>query len=328
MGKYVMVLCAVALAVSPVLADPPERLSDAPNMLLPPTLPDGSYSSSSPTVSYGLTWFDNEAAFKAAAGPELCLEDFEESTMIPNAVLGIDDPLCSGVPAPEYPNGLEGCKGMCVQSNLSAGAPVEPNPRGIGGIALASVGFLGACSDIALANTFVDSMDTILDRDDVFGVGGNTLTLMGGATVDIRVYDTKNGFLGQKTVPADVCGNNFVGVISDGAPIGRINVFDAVGGGAEGLDNIQLHAGGGGPEELVRYKVRKAKLNPGPCGQVCDKCPYVKNQLLISDYKCGDPNAPIKKKGYVACGNGVAGCYVIAKQLDCVVGNPNCPKPD
>ncbi len=194
-----------------------------------------------PIVTGALTWYTDEPAFRLAAGQELCVEDFEESTLPPNSVMGISDPLKSGVPHTSFPNGLEGCDDMAVQSNLSAGNPEKPNPRGAAGLAVLSVGFLGATSDGVVTSTFVDSHDVIFDRDEVFAVGGNTLSFVGDFSVEIRVYDVDNNSLGMKVYPADPGGSNFMGVISEGAAIGRVNMYSPD-NGAEGLDNIALHA--------------------------------------------------------------------------------------
>jgi len=192
-----------------------------------------------------ITWYTDQGAFEAAAAAAglafFELEDFEESTMGPNQVLGIDDPLAPGLPRPMYPSGLTGVSDMIYQSNLGGGAPNAPNPRGATGIALASVGFLGATSDVAIANYFVDSMD--MDFDDgaeKWAVGFNTLAFAGGSSVQVRAYGAGEAFLGMTTASANPGGNFFVGVIAAdaGQLIGRINVFDAA-GGAEGGDNIQ-----------------------------------------------------------------------------------------
>jgi len=191
-----------------------------------------------------ITWYTDQGAFEAAATAAglsfFELEDFEESTMGPNQVLGIDDPLYFGLARPMYPNGLTGISDMKYQSNLGAGNPAQPNPRVLNGIALASVGFLGATSDVAIANTFVDSMDMDFDAGaEKWAVGFNTLDFMGGNQVQVRAYGAGEAYLGMTTVGANPGGNLFVGVIAASDQlIGRINVFSA-GGGAEGGDNIQ-----------------------------------------------------------------------------------------
>ncbi len=186
-----------------------------------------------------LTWFTNEASFVAAnAGNVLKgVEDYEASTAGPNSVFNLADPLAFGLPnGPNYPVGTQGLSNLSTQSNLRGGSPGVPNPRGAAGMAGASAGFLGAVSDVVIASTFVDSLDQIFSEGKV-AVGGDTLSFLGAGSVDIRVYDTANNFLGQMGFSADPTGAGFAGVISS-APIGRVNVFDT-GGGAEGLDNVQ-----------------------------------------------------------------------------------------
>ena len=192
-----------------------------------------------------ITWYDDQGAFEAAAAAAglafFELEDFEESTMGPNSVLGIDDPLAPGLARPNYPNGLTGVSDMLVQSNTLGGAPAVPSPQGVTGIAIASVGFLGCTSDVALSNTFVNSLD--MDFDDgaeKWAVGFNTLDNLGGNSVEVRAYGAGEVFLGMTTSPANPGGSFFLGVIAAdaGQKIGRINVFSP-GNGAEGGDNIQ-----------------------------------------------------------------------------------------
>ncbi len=239
----------------------------------------------------GLMWFSTKDEFEAAAGDQICLEDYEESTLPPNSVAGLADPLCSGVPHTNYPNGLEGCDDMCVQSNLGAGNPENPDPRGAGGIAIASVGFVGAVSDIVIANSFLDSFDHMFDRDDVGAVGANTIDALGDqGGVDVRVYDIDNNLLGMEHFAANIQGTNFFGVVSDGATIGRVNVYSTGASGAEGLDNIQLHAGGEPPSclELTEEECaeKEGSWNKGEtCDSgVCEEKPGACCRL--SDHSC------------------------------------------
>jgi len=192
-----------------------------------------------------LTWHTDQAAFEAAAAAAglafFELETFEESTLPPNSVLGMNDPLAPGVPNGPFPSGMTGVSDMIYQSNTLGGNPTEPSPEGPNGLAAASVGFMGASSDIVLVSTFVHSAD--MDFDDgaeKWAVGFNTLTLLGGTTVQVRAYGVGETFLGMTTVSADIGGNFFVGVIAadEGQLIGRINVYDPA-AGAEGGDNIQ-----------------------------------------------------------------------------------------
>ncbi len=198
----------------------------------------------------GLIWFTNQAdfeAFNAGEGKVLKgIEDFEESILDPNDVDGFDDPLESGVacfpPGCPFPVGMTGLPNLIVQSNILAGDQFDPAPAGVGGLAAASAPFLGAVSDVVLANNFADSLDLIF-TDEKSGVGFNTIDILGPQIgVEVRVYSTTNVFLGMMPSPADPSGASFIGVWSP-TPIGRINIFSA---GAEGADNIQAWRGGGG----------------------------------------------------------------------------------
>ena len=210
----------------------------------------------SPVQAMGdLIWFDNVADFEAAAGAFICMEDFEESTLPPVSIDIIGDQLTSGVTCqPEgdcpFPNGLEGCDAMTYQSNTLGGESDEPSPGGGFVLDVLSAGFAGARSDLIIMDRFQMSVDVLMDLDDVHAFGATPVTFQGGGSVEIRVYDVDNNFLGMNEVPASPGGRDFFGVISAGAAIGRVNGFDPVGGnnGAEGLDNIQIHeaAAGGG----------------------------------------------------------------------------------
>ncbi|MCZ6651643.1 MAG: GEVED domain-containing protein [Planctomycetota bacterium] len=198
--------------------------------------------------------FTNQAefeAFNAAEGKTLKgIEDFEEGTLLPGAVDGMEDPLCGGVPnAPDavpYPEGLTQLN-MCVQSNTLGEFPTTPSPHSApdSGLAAASAGFLGMVSDVVLANTFVDSWDLMLisppvtagEEDDHTGVGFNGVSSSTG-TANIQVFNKANVLLVTATMPVSPSASAFWGIwCSD--PIGRINIFDTS-GGAEAADNIQL----------------------------------------------------------------------------------------
>jgi hypothetical protein len=192
-----------------------------------------------------VTWYDDQGAFEAAAAAAglafLELETFEESTLAPNSVVAFADPLAPGVPNGPFPSGMTGCTDWIYQSNTLGGNPVQPSPQGADGLAAASVGYFEASSDVVVSNYFVNSVDIDLyDGAEKSAVGFNTLTFGGGSTVEVRAYGAGEAYLGMITVPADAAGSFFVGVIADDEDqrIGRINVYDPL-GGAEGGDNIQ-----------------------------------------------------------------------------------------
>ena len=272
-----------------------------------------------PGVSADLTWFDNKEDFEAATGAMICRQDFEESTLSPGRIVPIDDELTSGVPCEPkgcpFPIGLEGCEAMTYQSNTLGGEPVEPSPGGGAVLDVLSVGFAGATSDLIIMDRFQMSADVLMDRDDVQGFGATPGTFQGGGTVEIRVYDVDNNFLGMNTVPANPAGSRFFGVISDGAAIGRVNGFDPIAGnnGAEGLDNIQIHQAGGG-QTTCTYLDKKVRARRG-----CDTCPEPRGCQIASKAECEstrDCQRKIKVK--VECPNDPdARCKIVSKRCAC-----------
>ena len=185
-----------------------------------------------------------EAFITALGNTRISMEDFEESELPPATFDLLDDPLCGGVPnLPDgfpFPNGL-GALSLCIQSNEEH-APADPNPRGTDGLVAASAGFGGAVTDVVVADFFVDSLDLILIDIHHIGVGFNPIILLGGASVEIQVYDKNNELLLVWQSPADETGANFWG-ISCTEIIDRVNIYDPSAGGsdgAEGADNIEL----------------------------------------------------------------------------------------
>lgn len=191
-----------------------------------------------------LQWFSQQDEFESSMAAEgrvlKGVETFEEAILPPNSIDGFDNPLSGGVPnLPDgfpFPDGLS-MLNLTLQSNIDAGDPTEPN-AGVGGLGAVSAGFQGAASDSVLASTFVHSLDLIFSGDAKTAVGFDTVSILGGGTVDVRVYDTDNVFLGMMSSPTDPAGSHFIGV-SSSVPIGRINIHDPS-GGAESGDNIQV----------------------------------------------------------------------------------------
>ena len=183
------------------------------------------------------TYYGSPAAFAAAtAGYSQIggVEDFEETP--PGAgILGFDDPLVQGVANGPFPAGI--IENLEVQCNQGGINPVAPFPRGVGGTGLVFVelgsGF-GEVSDLVIANTFVDSLD-ILTPDAPMAMDFDMVTLLGGTTGQLVVFDTNNVQIGLFAVGVSAPGV-YGGIVST-VPIGRINVFDT-GGGAEGFDNV------------------------------------------------------------------------------------------
>jgi hypothetical protein len=239
-----------------------------------------------PSPIAALRFFTNKDEFTRAAeaaGKRVkCSEDFEGSNLPPNSVLGFADPLQGGVPNGPYPNGLA-CRNLTVQSNLGGGNAPQPNPRGANGLAAASAGFLGATSDIVLANTFVDSLDHIYsDECCKTAIGANVLNHV-AANVTIKVYSVGNVLLGQQDFPGNIQGTNFFGVISDADCIGRINLFQAA-NGAEGLDNVSMWCRGEPQDFFCEAVAKKVKR------KACEQCPPLPPQKTNKSCNPPGPN--------------------------------------
>lgn len=194
-----------------------------------------------------LTWYTTQASFEAAnSGNTLAgFEDYEASIQDPGRATLLADPLRFGVANGVYPNGTQGYEGLITQANQGGAKPDKIDPRGADGLVAASVGLQGATSDVVFAQILPNSLDLIF-LDGHVGIGGNVLDFIGNQTgVNVRVYDIDNIFLGEMSGPADTSGKHFMGMISDGAEIGRVNIFslgkDNSEFGAEGMDNVQAY---------------------------------------------------------------------------------------
>ena len=139
------------------------------------------------------------------------------------------------------------------------------------------------CDDFVLANYFVDSFDVMFglpvppdQQDNHTGVGFDTMTLEGGNSVEIRVYDKNNEEMFSTSSPADEAGNNFWGVWCEDT-IGRINVFDP--SGFQGADNIQMWVTPGKTDcgDDTCDPNEDCESCPGDCGQ-CSSCVTFTNQ--------------------------------------------------
>ena len=259
MTKRIMAVAIVLVAVCLLAALTP-GLRAQPLQQQTVTPPAGTDAPPTAPAQGGLLWFTNQVefqAFNAGLGNVLKgIEDYEESILDLNSTDFFDDPLQSGVPnLPDgfpFPVGMTGLPNLIVQSNLGGGNPSDENPRGPNALLAVSAGKIGgAVSDLVVALQAVDSLDLIF-TDEKSGVGFNTLTFVGGPSVEVRVYSTTNVFLGMMTTPANPSGVNFIGVWSSD-PIGRINIFDPTNEGRNGLeggDNIQAWAADSCPSDL------------------------------------------------------------------------------
>ena len=165
-------------------------------------------------------------------------EDFEQSTLGSGAV-GINDPLTTGVANGPFPAGLLH-PGLTVQSNLDPTGATANNSRGVDGIAVGTAGWFSSVSDIAIANFFSDSWDTMFAGSGVNAVGFNLIEILGPQQgVVVKVFDAANNLIGTGASGANPAGTNFLGMTSSVA-IARVNIF-STGGGAEGWDNMSTY---------------------------------------------------------------------------------------
>ncbi|MCL6624052.1 MAG: PEP-CTERM sorting domain-containing protein [Fimbriimonadales bacterium] len=171
-------------------------------------------------------------------------EDFEEARIRAGGVAAMNDPLDASTSNAYFQPG-EILHNIRIQSNLSGGAPVAPNPRGTDALAVFGPEFFGSTSKGVVANFYVDSLDLIFLDTLKTGVGFNTVTFFApGGPVTVTVYDINNVLLGSTQVNANPAGTNFLGIQAiGGARLGRVNIFDprSPGDGAEGFDNIEAY---------------------------------------------------------------------------------------
>ncbi len=243
--------------------------------------------------------FNNQADFEAFNAEEgkvfKGIEDFEE-TPPGTGIVGMPDPLCGGIPNPPFMNGLDQLN-LCVQSNFEH-TWANPNPRGYNALVFVPWCDLHRCSDVVVANTFVDSLDVMLisppvlpgEEDDHTGVGFNPVAFMGtGPSADIRVFDKNNILMVITNTPADPAGSNFWGVWCADT-IGRINIFDP-GNGAEGGDNIQMWVTPGKPDcgDDTCDPNEDCESCPDDCGQ-CPSCVTFNSQAEFEAFNAAEGN--------------------------------------
>ena len=202
-------------------------------------------------------FYTNQADFDAAieaAGKLLKGSETYPWTFVDGSVLGIDDPLdvTTSVPGWIKPGIL--LDNVTYQSNLDPQGLNGPNPRGGTGLALFTTGFIGATSDGLVANHFVDSLDILSGPP-----AGDNHTAMamqvvsfnsspGGSAVVVTVFDKDGNQIGK--TPAfsaqAAAGGAFLGIITQGGTIGRVNIYDTNEGfDAEGLYSLAVYVSEG-----------------------------------------------------------------------------------
>lgn len=205
-----------------------------------------------------VTFFvNNQVGFTAAtSGISFAgIEDWEGSTLAANSLFTFNDPLTPGVANGTFPTGSVLAAGVTAQSNTLAGAANVVSPRGIGGLATASAGFLGTPSDQVSPNQN-DSFDLIINPAGGFSsaVGLDPLyfdfnaasSVSNPGSVVVTVYDVNNLLVGTQLVNGvDFSGSSFLGIVANaGVNIRRINLWGATspGNSTAGADNIRVYA--------------------------------------------------------------------------------------
>ena len=223
-------------------------------------------------------FFSTSASFNASIGsnPQLGTENWEESNLSAGQVTSFNDSLSPGVANANFPSGTGTAAGITAQSNTGGATSTSTSPRGAGGLATASVGYLGTPSDQVSPTQFGDGFDLIINPASgaawavslsplYFNLAANAVTSNAGSgiitvydtsniatatsnagSVIITVYDTSNALMGSQTINSvDYSGTAFLGIQAVGAlPIGRINLYatsDAANSNA-GADNIAVFA--------------------------------------------------------------------------------------
>jgi hypothetical protein len=168
-----------------------------------------------------VTFYNNQAAFTADA-PGLTLEDFENGTAAPGAVVGCPSPLSNSTPGSCFPSG-ELVDGFSF--NATTGVTVA---LGAGTVPLNPTTWVAA--DLFVAGSFFDFSDP-----DVFAVGFEVFSF-GGVPMTVSVYGDGDALLGTIVVPP---GGPFFGVKTD-ETITRVSV---AAGAIAVYDNLQFGKG-------------------------------------------------------------------------------------
>lgn len=187
-----------------------------------------------------ITFYTSRSAFQAAAQAlgktRKVTIDFEGGVINPGQILAVNDPLGPGPNPPVFPNG-NGSTNVVIQSNTLGGEAPQPSPRGTNGLAAAN-GVFNYPTKWVVANYFVDSIDYIMARPNHTAVGGDLISVTQSGPVRMRVYDKQEQLLGEQTLTVSPT-SRFLGVVSDSATLGRINLFSLT-NQAEGADDIEF----------------------------------------------------------------------------------------
>ncbi len=204
----------------------------------------------------GIIFFINDQpGFNLQAGSLLLrgIEDFESSTLGPNQITILPDPLAPGVANNPFPTGTNPATGLTVQSNTLGGSASAPSPRGSNGLATASAGFLSTPSDQISNNSPQDSFDMLFALPSGAGVRAVSFIPLffpdsgfATGTITIQAYGPLNTLLSSTTITGVdyVNAGSFVGIIATGADtIVRINLWDgSTGSNYQGADDIAVYS--------------------------------------------------------------------------------------
>lgn len=183
-----------------------------------PVLPNVGSGTPGPTTNFGgLAFYTDRGTFQGDCGQPLALEDFSNTLVPPNGVLGCEPgPLNSATNNSCFATG-----GVIDGFTLSSSIPAED-------LVVLTPPFLGVADVSVGPNTFGDDSE-IAFSPAVDAVGLDFVGPLANFTVDIEIFDAADNSLGTTTSPAGLPAS-FWGVTST-TPIGRIAVTEALGNG-------------------------------------------------------------------------------------------------
>ncbi len=240
----------------------------------------------------GVTFHQSEIDFLQAVADAAKVEkfawSFKPDTLPPGGVVALDDPLDITTHAlnPDDPWGdlwpLE-VDNVQFTSNTDPQGPLAP--RGLFGLAYAKPGVVPELTNNALiANVDLDSFDVVSGPP----AGGShtalafelvSLDLDGvpkAALFRVTVYDELDTVLGTIDLGATQGEKIFLGIESDESTIGRVDIWDVV-GGHEGISLIAAYAGTGCPGaggDCCAAHPTPGCADVGCCQSVCALDPF------------------------------------------------------
>lgn len=187
------------------------------------TLKSQPLKSASASTAAGITYYNSRAVFDGDF-PGLPVEGFENGNVPDNNVISFAAPLNASTNNSAFNPGdiLPG-----IEFTTS-------NPSYATAIVLIGTNYAGVSSKVALANVF--GANYVMNFNPaVEAVGMDVVSIFGGSSATIEIYDINSNLLASTTAACSPSGS-FWGVTSD-TPIGKIIIHDPA-LGAEGADNI------------------------------------------------------------------------------------------